>query len=216
VRIESVERRASGTAKIAVGGSSFLCRERYLGPLGLDSALLEKGRELDEEAMEALGLAAEATEAELRGAGLLARAEQSRFLLAAKLEKRELDGRAVRLALDFLEAEGLLSDSRFAEAWLRSQLGKTGSSPAKLGAGLRARGIDEEVAKKALAAAFGPQERRLLLRAALAKEEKRLKAKLGRDARPSTLRSMLRSRLRGLGFGSGEVEAFFEDEEEGA
>ncbi|MBL8966835.1 MAG: RecX family transcriptional regulator [Spirochaetaceae bacterium] len=204
--IDSVERGASGTAKIAAGGFSFLLRLSYLAELGLDPAALAKGRELDETEAGLLSLAADATEAERQAVALLARAEQTRAGLFAKLEKKGRSRRAASLALDRLAGEGLLDDRRFAEAWLRSRLGRLASraaeGPLRLSQGLRARGVDEETARAALASVLGPDERKL----ALAKAASRESAKLGSD------REALGRRLRALGFKSGEIRSFFEEE----
>jgi regulatory protein len=210
LRIESVEKRASGTAKIAVGGSSFLVDTAYFPALGLDPAGLVVGAELDDAAFSGLALAAAATEAGRQAASLLARAEQSRYLLSLKLEKKGASGAAIRLALDRLEGEGLLSDRRFAEAWLRVQVGKSGQSPARLALALRSRGIEEEVAKAALAEVFGPEEREAALGRAIKKEEKRLRAK---GLSPRQLRSELQSRLRAQGFKPAELRSYFESRE---
>jgi regulatory protein len=188
--------------KVTAGGFSFLCRRRYFEVLGLAIA---PGAELDEAGVESLGLATEAFEAERRALSLLARAEQSRFLLAVKLERRDIRPAAARLALDFLECEGLLDDRRFAEAWLRSRKGAAAASPARLAAGLRLRGIDEAVAKAALSVVFGPDERRAALSAAIARERRRA------GLRPEELRS----RLKKLGFRSEEIRSWFEDNDEG-
>jgi regulatory protein len=206
-RISSVEKRASGTAKIVVGGSSFFVDEAYFPPLGLDPADLVVGRDLDEATFSGLALAAAATEAGRQAASLLARAEQSRYLLSAKLGKKGAAQAAIRLALDRLEGLGLLSDRRYAEAWLRSQVGKSGQSPARLGLALRSRGIDEEVAKAALAEVFGPEEREAALGRAVKKEEKRQESK---GLSPRQARSELQARLRAQGFKAAELRAWFE------
>jgi regulatory protein len=202
-RIESVEARASGTVKITVGGSSFLARSVFLSECGLDPGDLSPGMELDEEGMASLSLASDATEAERQAASLIARAEQTRYLLGAKLEKKGLSPRAVRLGLDHLEAEGLLSDRRFAEAWLRSRLGQGGGgqSPLKLLSGLRSRGIAEDIAKAALRSIFGPEERKAALAKAIARESRK----------GETDRGELRSRLRKLGFSAEEIRVYFEE-----
>lgn len=202
MRIESVERGAS-TTKIVAGGSSFLCRPRYLEALGIDPGDLVPGRDLDEEAVGQLGLAVAAGEAEARALGLLARAEQGRYLLQAKLVKHELPRRGIALALDWLEGQGLLDDSRYAQAWLRSKLGGTGANPAKLMTGLRGKGIDEATAKAALGAIFGADERK----EALAKAWEKALKKTGGD------RYEAKSLLRGLGFKAQEIREYFEDQE---
>jgi regulatory protein len=205
VRIDSVERGAAAAVKVTVaGGSSFIFKARYAEASGFEAAGLEvgslaEGQELDEAALAALCLAAEATEAEKRALALLTRAEQCRSLLEAKLEKRGLKARAARLALDRLEAEGLLSDRRYAEAWLRGRDPSDG--PMKLLLGLRARGIDSKIAAEALAAVLDPETRRLALEKALRRELSRAKGD----------RDETRVRLKGLGFRSEEIREAFEN-----
>lgn len=183
------------------GGSSFICRNHYLEALGLEPASLGKDRVLEEEELSALDLAREATEAEIRAVALLARAEQGRHLLQAKLEKRELSRPAIRLALDWLEAQGLLDDGRYAESWLRSKMGSAAATPAKLLTGLRGKGIDEAVAKAALGIVFGVEERK----EALAKAWERCMKRAGGD------KGEAKAGLRALGFKAQEIREYFED-----
>lgn len=206
MRIDSVERGASGAVRVTAGGSPFIFKARYAEAAGFEEAGLELGSlapglELGEAAAAALSLAAEATEAERRALALLTRAEQCRSLLEAKLEQRGIKPRAARLALDRLEAEGLLSDRRFAEAWLRTRDASAG--PTRLLAGLRARGIEARLASEALAAVLGPEERRLALEKAMERELRRAKGD----------RDEARLRLRGLGFRSEEIRELLEGEE---
>ena len=151
--------------------------------------------------MEAIAVAVAATGAEKHALGLLARAEQSRFLLSGKLERRGCTTKAINLALDFLESEGLLDDRRFAEAWLRSRVGKASLSPSKLALGLRNRGIEEGVVKTAFAMVFDAEKRRDLLKRAAERELKLADGDI----------EVARTALRRLGFKSGEIRAFFEE-----
>jgi len=73
---------------------------------------------------------------------LLARREHSRRELARKLQVQGFDAQAVDGALAALEAEGLLSDARFAETFVWSRF-QRGSGPQKIHAELRERGVDE-------------------------------------------------------------------------
>jgi regulatory protein len=203
VRIESVQKGASGTATIAAGGSSFIIKLEVLEALGLTVSSLVPGVELDEGASALLSLAAEAREAEMRGLALLARAEQSTFMLRIKLEAREFSKRSVAIALERLAAEGLLDDRRFAVAYAASRLAHRSSKaegPMSLVAALRERGVDRAVAAEAVAEILGPDERAAALASAAAKELKRS----GGD------RDAARSRLRGLGFKSEEISELFE------
>jgi len=203
LRIESVRRGASGVATIAAGGSSFLVELELLDSLGLPPAALAAGTELDEAGEAALRLAAEAREAEKRGLALLARAEQSAFMLKVKLGSRGFSGRAVSLALERLAERGWLDEARFARAYVASRLARRAEGPASLAAALRARGVDEETARSAIAALLDPEARRAALGRAWAAELKKAKGD------PAAARS----RLRALGFGSSEISAYREETE---
>jgi regulatory protein len=203
MRIDSVQKGASGTATIAVGGVPFLVNIAQVEELGLPAASLAVGMELDDAGQGILALAAEAREAEKRGLSLLARAEQSVFMLRMKLEAREFSRRAVGIAVDRLIAEGFLDDRRFADAYAASRLAHRSSKaegPASLVAALRNRGVDRTVAAESVAALLGPGEREAALATASTKELKRS----GGD------KDAARRRLRELGFRSEEITEQFE------
>ena len=84
-----------------------------------------------------------------RAIGLLARREHSRAELARKLAA---DGTAedIETVLAQLEVEGLLSDARYAEAYVRTYAGRFGA--AKLRQTLRTKGIDDALCNSQLAA----------------------------------------------------------------
>lgn len=71
---------------------------------------------------------------------LLARREHSAAEMRAKLLAREFDAGDVDLAIDRLVDEGLLSDARFAEAFVSSRIRK-GQGPTRIRAELRERGV---------------------------------------------------------------------------
>jgi regulatory protein len=203
LRIDSVREGSSGSTIVEAGGASFSVLPAQLEKLAFPGSLLVPGRELDESQAAALALAAEAREAERRGLALLARAEQSSFMLRMKLEAREFSRRAVALALERLAAEGLLDDRRFASAYAASRLAHRGSKaegPASLVAALRERGVDRSLAAEAVAELLGPEERPSALASAASKELKRS----GGD------RGAARRRLRSLGFSSEEISDLFE------
>jgi len=191
---------ASGTAIVAAGGSSYLFRLSQAEELGLESSSLVAGADLEEAGLAILAVAAEAYEAEKRAIALLSRAEQSMHLLGQKLEKRGLSRVAVRIALERLSSEGLLSDRRYAEAYAASRLSRRAEGPASLQSSLRGRGVDGETAKAAVAAVLGPGERISALAKAAEKELRRS----GGD------RDAARRRLRGLGFKSDEINSYFD------
>ena len=195
MRIETVKQGASGTAIVVAGGSSFIFRPAQVEELGLSAATLLPGTELGEDAALLLVTAAEAYEAEKKAIALLARAEQSTYMLSTKLESRGFSKKAVLIALERLAAEGILSDSRFAEAYAAARLSRRAEGPASLVVALRARGVNGDAAKAAVAAVLGPGERAAALAKAAAKELRRS----GRDKRN------LERRLRALGFKSDEI-----------
>jgi regulatory protein len=202
VQVISVRKGASGTTIVAAGGSTFILRPSQAEELGLSEASLLPGTELDEAEAELLALAAEAYEAEQRATALLARAEQSAHMLTQKLESRGLSRKASRLAVERLCEEGLVSDRRFAEAYAASRLSRRAEGPASLMTSLRAKGVDAETAKAAIAAVLGPGERSSAIAKAAEKELRRSDG--DRDA--------ARRRLRALGFKSEEISRYFDPE----
>lgn len=73
---------------------------------------------------------------------LLARREHSRRELRIKLEARGFDPTAILPALDELERQGLLSEARFVESYVRSRCEK-GFGPLRIAAELRERGVSD-------------------------------------------------------------------------
>ena len=84
-----------------------------------------------------------------RAIGLLARREHSRAELARKLTA-EGTAEEIDTVLAQLEVEGLLSDARFAEVYVRSHAERFGG--AKLRQTLRARGVHEDLFQAQLVA----------------------------------------------------------------
>jgi regulatory protein len=79
----------------------------------------------------------------------LSRREHSRVELARKLSPHEPDVQVLEALLDDLEAQGWLSDARYAESLVRSRAAGSGSR--KLRAELQSRGVDPEVVETAMA-----------------------------------------------------------------
>ena len=74
----------------------------------------------------------------------LARREHSKQELTRKLNARGFDAAVVEATLASLIADDLLSDSRFAEAFVHSRF-QRGSGPQKIHAELRERGIEDSL-----------------------------------------------------------------------
>jgi len=195
-RIVSYEEGALGTVKaVAEDGSLFRFKSAYdatglfAAPVGVRP---EPPLDIPDELLSA---AVEATEAEARALSLLARAEQFRFGLELKLASRGAPKAAAKAALDRLEAEGLLSDERYAESWIRQRCRSRAEGPRSLSASLSSRGVDRRAIKTALSRAFEGEARG----EAIARAAASLAAK-GFDTRRS------RAILIELGWRSGEVD----------
>ncbi|MCI0509117.1 regulatory protein [Chromohalobacter marismortui] len=80
---------------------------------------------------------------------LLARRDYSRAELVSRLAARGHERADIALALDALAEEGLQSDARFAEQFVRSRLFR-GQGEMKIRAELSARGVSDEMAREAL------------------------------------------------------------------
>lgn len=78
----------------------------------------------------------------------LSRREHSRAELARKLAEHEPDAKVIQQLLDQLQAQGWLSDERFAESLVRAKANRYGVR--RLRADLQARGVSAESASKAL------------------------------------------------------------------
>ncbi len=93
----------------------------------------------------------------------LARREHTRQELALKLQRREHSCHSMEKVLDALREEGLQSDTRFAESYIRSRVAK-GDGPIKIHAALYQRGVAQHIADACLAEAgidWGQQLRAL-------------------------------------------------------
>lgn len=133
-------------------GASFFIRTVYL--CCVDSEQIDYGAVFDEEETSDLMNAGFAFAAEQQAMSYLARCEQSRFMLEAKLAKKSHERVAVQVALDYLEERRLLDDSRFAEAWLRNRMITKAEGPSRLTAELSKRGVDRNTARDAVAEFF--------------------------------------------------------------
>ena len=73
---------------------------------------------------------------------MLARREHSAFELRRKLKQRDIDDAEIEEAVERLQREGLLSDERFAEAYIHMRRGK-GYGPLRIALELKERGVAE-------------------------------------------------------------------------
>ena len=82
--------------------------------------------------------------------GLLARREHSKRELIQKLRKRSCPDEIINKVVDVLAEEGMQSDVRFAESFVRNRIDR-GSGPMRVRAELMTRGLDDETIGAAMA-----------------------------------------------------------------
>jgi regulatory protein len=73
---------------------------------------------------------------------MLARREHSAFELRQKLQHKEIDADDIALAIEQLQQQGLLSDQRYAEAYIHMRKSK-GYGPVRIAVELRQKGVAE-------------------------------------------------------------------------
>lgn len=95
------------------------------------------------------GGAADGNAVEAAAVRVLAARDHSRDELRAKLRRRFDDAATIETVLDGLQGQGLISDSRFAEGYVRQRVAK-GYGPLRIRAELAERGIDGAEAGLAL------------------------------------------------------------------
>ena len=73
---------------------------------------------------------------------MLARREHSAFEIRRKLKQRDIAESEIEEAIERLQQEGLLSDQRYAEAYIHMRMGK-GYGPMRIALELKERGVAE-------------------------------------------------------------------------
>ena len=140
----------ASVVKISLDDESILLLDA--GDPAVESAAVFRNTDspLDEEALECLRNADECYRCRRKAMDLLARSEQCRRGLEAKLVRKGWNRKAVAAALDRLEDAGLLDDRRFAESWTRSRLRSRPEGPSRLIGGLMAKGVNGGIAREAV------------------------------------------------------------------
>jgi len=222
VRVVSVEKGTRGAVKIGLdSGSFFLCRLAYFPEGALRDAAVWEALAADPESvlgegdLAFLAAAAEAFAAERDALKKLALRERSRLELELALKRKKHGAAAIKAALDLLEAESLLSERRFADAYLRSRLRSRpeGEIPhrARLSSKGRSRDAASEAVKERAEDIASGLER--AADKALRREEARIARKGRAAASPaiadprSEILSAVYKRLRSLGYGRNDVLA---------
>lgn len=165
-------------------GAAFFVRAEYL-PEGLFERI-DVGADFNETETDSLLDAGLTCAIELKAVSYLARAEQSRFGLVRKLIEKKFDKKYIEPALTYLEGRGYLSDHRFATAWLNTRKINHYEGRIRLAAELAARGIDREIANKALDEFFSEHDEAEICRKAY---EKLSKSKIGEKLIGALLRN---------------------------
>ena len=151
ITIDTIETTPSGIVKVTTPtGSIFLLRQFYLEHSRVEDFYV--GKVFTENDLAALDLLESTLCLVVENAAMnyLNRSEHSRFLLEQKLRKKQYGKEEIRRALDYLESENLLSDSRYALAWLRTRRITKSEGRTKLLGELMSRGIDKNTANEAL------------------------------------------------------------------
>lgn len=148
-------------------GSAFFLRKEYLTLV--DPERICSGSRLNEEETADILNAALVYSAEFAAMTYLARAEHCRAALTQKLLKKQIDKKAIDLALDYLESVHYLDDERFAGAWLRTRSIDHAEGRIRLASELASRGVDRNAAKKALDEFFEEHNQMEICRRALKK-----------------------------------------------
>jgi len=178
-------------------------------PVIIDETLfspgMAEGREISAAQEEGIRFASACLRAEKAALRLIARAEQCRFGLARKLERRGHESACANAALSRLVELEFVDDRRFARFWLESALRLT-RSPRRLLASLCNRGIDQDDAQAALKAVLDAETEWALLSRFTEKLKRSRK-----NAGEASIRS-LKYLLRSEGFSGAVIQRYFEGE----
>jgi regulatory protein len=143
-------------------GSLFSFKDCYLsGAYIADNYVI--GGEINADEEQDFRFASACLRAEKRALQLIARAEQTAFGLSRKLQKRGHDPDCIHAVIAQLCALNLLDDRRYARLWLESRISRQATSPRRLLAALRSRGIDRRDAEAALKETLDDEAERQLL-----------------------------------------------------
>jgi len=200
--IISISTKADGVSRVEFAdGSLFSFKDCYCVPFITDSYV--DGCEINAEEEEALRFASACLRTEKIALRLIARAEQNVFGLTRKLKKRKHDPDCINAVIAQLCAMGLLDDHRYARLWLESRIIRQATSPRRLLAALRSRGIDRHAAEAALQETLDDEAERQLLERYVQKVRRKNEDPEG--AVGANIRS-LRYILKGEGFSSSAIE----------
>ncbi|MDR2393267.1 MAG: recombination regulator RecX [Treponema sp.] len=185
-------------------GSLFSIKSVYVPSEYYAEALWVVGKVLSSQEEGALRFAASCVRAERQALDLVARAEQSSRGLSRKLKQRGHATSCVQRVLARLIEQAIVSDSRYAQMWLRSRLARRLESPRYLIAALCHRGIDRDIAQEALTEVLDLDTELAMLNRYLEKKQPILTGSL----------TNIRQKLKYEGFSSPVIDLLEEREED--
>lgn len=165
-------------------GAVFFIRAAYLSLLCIED--LEQQQTYTAKELEDITQAQTIYKAEQTARRYLERSEHSRFMLVRKLTAKGISAESIQKALDYLEEQGVLSDRRFAQAWVHTRIIHKYEGRSRLTAELSARGIHKHEAQTAVDKLFITVSEKELCKKAIqrcrkqGKTDKALRAALGR------------------------------------
>ena len=184
-------------------GSLFSFKTCYMPPV-----FLAEEKEISAEEEAGLRFASACLRAEKAALRLIARAEQCRFGLVRKLERRGHEPACVNAVLSHLAGLELVDDQRFARLWLESKL-RLARSPRQLLVSLRGRGIDQDDAQTALKTVLDAETEWALLKRFMVKHKRvrKFACRCEGEAGTRSLKYLLRSE----GFSGPVIQRHFEE-----
>ena len=181
-------------------GSVFFIKPCYLSSQFRDDISEILNKEISFEEEEDIRFAAYCFQAEEAALRLIARAEQTSLGLSLKLQQRSHNKSCVKKVIDRLLEKEILSDSRYARAWLESRLIKRGETPRSLLAGLYNKGIDRKNAVSILKSLLPFEEELNLLEKYIEKNKLSVKDE----------KSSMKSKLQYEGFSADAIQEVLE------
>jgi len=190
----TIRRGASGDGFFAVPaeGSPF-----FISAVQLSQLKLHDNQDLSEDEFHAVRSRVLGMRCRRKAMDLLASREHSRRELELKLTAREFPSDVVSAQLEQLEAEGLLSDKRFAEQFVVSRQHRNPEGPSLLIFRLVRRGVDPTVAEDAVTQWFSDEDAAL---DAVRRAAQRIARRKNMD------KERIATELRRKGFGPSEIE----------
>ena len=170
MRIISVKKSSRGVWDLETSAGAFFLREDYLEVCKPED--IREDSVFYDECVEDLLQAGFCYSAEKKALDYLNRAEHSVFLLRNKLSAKGFEPEHINKALKFLTGKNLLSDKRYAAAFLRNRSISHYEGRMRLLQELSARGISKAVCQKAVEEFFADNDEELILQKAVAKLKK--------------------------------------------